>query len=777
MYTRLLFLAVSFILCNQISAQQYFTLTGQVRSVNQELVSAGDVLLMDESGATALHRTNILNGVFTFSNIAAGLYRIKIVSQGYSEKMQLIELSKDLQIELSLDFDPQVLSAVTVTGKKPAFTYRNGNIIANMESPLFSSVADPVNLLSKIPNVLLSNNGETISVVGKGQPLIYINNQLSTLNDVKSLVVADIHSIELVNNPSSGYEASGRAVLIIRTKNNGSEGVKAELNQTAAMRKYYLNRASANVSYRKKKMEWKANIQFNNLKTWEGNTFDFRIPSRGIFSGYNVTAVTTRSPQIIAGAGMFYQFNEQDYLSINANGRSATEKFPIYTDSYLKSSNSDERVSTSNFNRQPERYLTSNINFNKAFKKANANLFAGIQLTRFREDTRSDVFNRFNGNGNQLSQQRRQNTQIDVRGGRIDFEKNWKNNTKWESGVSYSIAGSEGISLINSYEPAANINTVYHYSEYNSAVYTQLSGSRKKISWSAGIRMEDTGVDGQFSENAAEANIKKNNTNLFPKVSLTYAPDSSSTLTIRYNKNINRPNYSNANQTVVYINPYFEWSNNINLDPSLFQEIAATFQFRKYNMNAGYYENRGAVNSNFLFDEQRGVLRRTEINFDKEWGVFFSGTWPFKYKSWSSTNVANFIYNVISDPSAVSVRARPFLYFNTTNEISLPNNFIVTASGWAVTKSYQGVFERNALFAVDTSITKKMGNFSCTFRIDDVFASVNAREKFTVNDVAADGLFYDNGRELSLSLRYSFGKLKKSAFRNREVDDNNKRVR
>ncbi len=49
---------------------------------------------------------------------------------------------------------------------------------------------------------------------------------------------------------------------------------------------------------------------------------------------YSVTAVTTR-PQFIGEAGIFYQFNEEDYFSINANLRSQNERFPIYTDSYL----------------------------------------------------------------------------------------------------------------------------------------------------------------------------------------------------------------------------------------------------------------------------------------------------------------------------------------------------------------------------------------------------------------------------------------------------------
>jgi hypothetical protein len=206
---------------------------------------------------------------------------------------------------------------------------------------------------------------------------------------------------------------------------------------------------------------------------------------------------------------------------------------------------------------------------------------------------------------------------------------------------------------------------------------------------------------------------------LFPKASINYSPDSLRSYALRYNKNINRPSFSNANQTVVYINPYFEWANNIDLMPSLYQEIAATLQYRKFGFDAGVYINKGSVNSNFVYDIGRGVLRRTDLNYEKESGLFFNTTIPFKIKRWSSTNTINFIYNVITDPVAITGKSRPFLYLNSSNEFSLPRNFVLTATGWAVTKSYQGVFERNALFAIDTSLTKKLGKFTCTLRVDD----------------------------------------------------------
>jgi hypothetical protein len=272
--------------------------------------------------------------------------------------------------------------------------------------------------------------------------------------------------------------------------------------------------------------------------------------------------------------------------------------------------------------------------------------------------------------------------------------------------------------------------------------------------------------------------FKRNSTQLFPKASISIPVDSSKTISFNYARTIYRPNYTNANQASVYINPYFEWANNINLGPSATQEITSKFQLKDYSLAVTLYQARGAIYSNFDYDDQLTRLRRTDINYDMESGVYTSLTVPFRYKIWSSTNVLNLIRTTIKDDSAVTGKTRPFMYFNSTNEFRLPKNFVFTLSGWVVSKSYQGAYERNSLYAIDTALTKTLfKNLACTIRYSDMFGTMNSDEKFAINDVAANGRFYDNVREFSVGLKYSFGKLKNSIYKNRDVDENTNRVR
>jgi hypothetical protein len=127
--------------------------------------------------------------------------------------------------------------------------------------------------------------------------------------------------------------------------------------------------------------------------------------------------------------------------------------------------------------------------------------------------------------------------------------------------------------------------------------YTQLSGKHKKVNYSAGVRMESTNVKSNYTDNSSSSAVNKRSTQFFPKASVTLPVDSSKTLTLRYSKTITRPDYSNANQTAVYINPYFEWANNININPYINQEVSVTFQYKDYSLALSVYQAKGPVYS------------------------------------------------------------------------------------------------------------------------------------------------------------------------------------
>lgn len=756
--------------------QDICTLSGKVLDMQSQPLNSGDIFILKESDSSVLKKASILKGSFAFEPLIKGEYLLKITAAGFKDKFQLLVLDETKSVIISMEHSTAVLQEVTVTGAKRTFVNRNGNTLVNVDNSPLASVPDAVSLLSKLPAVQVSADGESISVVGKGTPLIYIDNQKMSIEDLKSLPVADIKTIELINDPSAKYEADGRTVILITRKPVRKEGWKAEFGETAAYRKYYLNRSMANVSMRKKKLELKGNFQYNQLKTWEGNAFDFQITGQGIESKYSVTAVTTR-PQFIGEAGAFYQINDGDYISFSADARTQNTSFPIYTSSSLRDATHEESVLTSTYNRVPNLYYTSRLNYNNKLK--NGNLFAGVQQTSYSSNMKTGIFNNYNNTSQELSQDRVQKTGIHVQAARVDWERSLAGNVMLEMGAAATHAASNGFTDLVSYNSASTTHAVFHYDEKNYASYGQLSGKFSKVGYLAGLRIEDTHVVSDYDDQVTPTSIRKTSTRLFPKAHLTIPLDSTDNIAVKYAKTVVRPDYSNANQTAVYINPYFEWTNNINLGPSVTDEVGATYQHKELSVAITLYSIKGPAYDSFDFNEAESILTRTEINYDQETGAQLSLTIPFKYKIWSSTNTLSGILNSVKDSVAVMGKSMPFAYFHSSNEFRLPANYTFTVSGWAVSKSHRGVYEGPALFAVDTSLTKTFfKNLSCSVRFNNMFRSLNNNyQRFAINDVVADGVFSDNTREFAVALKYSIGKLKESRFQNKDIDDSGNRVR
>ncbi|WP_244511836.1 TonB-dependent receptor [Flavobacterium anhuiense] len=314
------------------------------------------------------------------------------------------------------------LDEIVINKEKKTFTNSNGNIKVDVANSVYNSIPNPVDLLSKLPNVLVSSDRENISVVGKGTPLIYIDNQRVGINELNALSVNDIKTIEIIQNPSSKYEAEGRAVILINRKLSRKEGFKTDISETASFKKNFNNYLGFNSSFKKNKLEWKANFNYNRLNPWENHSIAYQIPQASIISDYDVSATTYRN-QYVFGAGIFYKINEEDYLSINVNGKRQSDTFDINTFTFNQTQDEINNVFTFSDNASDKNFINSVVNYSKKIKAIDTKLFTGFQVSNFNQHLWSLVQNSFNENALELSQNRDQKFNVDVFSGRIDLEK------------------------------------------------------------------------------------------------------------------------------------------------------------------------------------------------------------------------------------------------------------------------------------------------------------------------------------------------------------------
>ena len=668
----------------------------------------------------------------------------------------------------------QQIEEIVVEGKTKTFLYKNGNIKVDIANSIFKVIPTTLDLLSKLPKIQISPNQETISLIGKGNPLLYIDNQRVELNDFLALSVDDIKTVEIINNPSAKYEAEGRAVILITRKLSKKEGFQTVISETASFKKKYNNYAGINSSLKLEKTEFKANFNYNALSPWESNGNNYEIPSNAIVSNYRVVGQTKRNNYVF-NVGIFHAINEEDSFSFSVNGNLKNDDFDLKTKTVNSLNGEEINLNTLGIAKGDRNFINSFLNYNKKINETSS-LFTGFQYSNFNSNSLNTTSNNYDEIGFQRYQFLDQDFNVDIFSGRIDFEKKFKNEMKWEVGILYSSAIANSELILENFELSTNLESKYNLKEKNASVYSQLSGTLKKVSWMFGLRIENTNIKGKFTDESG-LSVDKNYTNYFPKAQIEIPIDSTKTVTFYYAKNISRPNYSETSFGQTYINPYFAFSSNINLNPAISDEISVNFQYIDKSVKLIYYNNKNVMNYGFQYNEAENLLNFRPENFDRETGYTLEFTLPFSHEIWTSSNVFSFILNKIEDKYAVLGDSKPYLYYYTNHQFKLKNDWTISVTGWGLSNRSEGVFQRNAFFNLDSALSKTYKNFSCTLSYNNIFKNITYKENFNVNNVNSRAIFFVDNYEFSVALKYTFGKLKESIFQEKEVNENSGRIK
>ena len=668
----------------------------------------------------------------------------------------------------------QQMEEIVVEGKIKTFSYKNGNVKMDVANSFLKSIPNTLDLLSKLPKVQISPDKTAISVIGKGNPLLYLDNQRIEMNDLLALSVDDIKSIEIINNPSSKYEAEGRAVILITRKMNRKEGFQTVISETVSFKKRFNNYAGINSTLKLKKTEFKANFNYNALNVWESNGNNYEIPSNNIVSNYRVVGLTSRDNYVFGG-GIYHTVNENDSFSFSINGNLKKDDFDLKTKTNNLANGEQTSLSTLGIANGDRNFINSFLNYNKKINESSS-FFGGLQYSNYNTGSIINSSNDYNETNFQPFQKMNQDFKVDVFSGRIDFEKKFANEMKWELGGIYSSANANSNLQLQNFEENTNSDSKYNLNEKNASAYTQLSGTIKKVSWLLGLRVENTNIKGKYADESS-ASVAKNYTNFFPKAQIEIPIDSTKTLTFNYAKNISRPNYSETSHGQTYINPYFIFSSNVNLNPSTSDEISANFQYKDKSVKLVYYNNKNAMNYGFQYNEAENILIYRPENFDKETGYNLEFSLPFSQQFWTSSNTLSFILNKIEDKSAVIGTSKPYLYYYSNQTFNLKKDWTISLIGWGLSTRNEGVFQRNAIFNLDGAISKTYKNLSCTLSYNNIFKNNIYNENFEVNNVNSRAIFIVDNYEFSIALKYTFGKLKESIFKEKEINENLNRIK
>ena len=757
-----------------IFAQQNFRITGNLVDNQQKAISDAEIDLYNSQNQI-LKSTISTNGAFEFLNLSPENYYLKIIKGKSVQKEQIFQLSKDRMFTIIFNEKIKDIDEVLIEGKKTPFQVQKGNISIEIANSELRKLATPLDLLSKLPFVVIDANGEGLSLVGKGIPLLYIDNQKVAFSTLTAVSVDDIKSVEIIRNPSAKYEAEGNAIIKVILKRSKKEGSQLNITETATFKKRFENYFSANYQQKKNKTEWKINAAYNQIEHWESNGFVYSVPSKNINSDYIIKSITNR-PQTIFGTNLYQELNDDgDYLTLNVNGNFRPDKGDNTTVTNYEEDGKRSNILTLNHQDRQRATINSILNYNKKIKSLDANVFAGVQYTRESNNVDYNFFNNVDNAGFVFNQFRKQRYSVNAYSGRLDIEKKFKNDYELDFGGSFIKAEATTNNLTNYASTKLSEYFKYNFNEENWASYAEFSREKEKLSFKAGLRLENTFTNG-FDQILNRTTIHRNYLDWFPKAEISYKQSKDYVYTLNFGRNISRPSYGDLSSGGLYSSPYVEYDGNPNLLPSYTNTISASVNLKKWALNASYFETKNPTGFSLVYAEDRNISKFTTLNFKKEIGANLGVDVPFTYKFLTSQNSLSLNYSKTEDPLGVNKKTTPYLYFYTNNTLKLGKGFIFLLDGYWLTKRTQGIYEYNEMVVLNLGLTKSISNFDFTLRYNDVFKQSDFIQSLSYGKIITKGTFYGNTPVFSIGIKYNFGKVSNSNYKEKQVNETVDRI-
>ena len=737
-------------------------LTGTIIDENRQPVPYANVYLLHPSDSTVIGG-GVSNeaGVFVIPyEQSPVLARISYV--GYKTVYKLCDQSEVGTIRMQLD--NYTLNGVVVQGERPKVVLQGNSLMMNVEGTVMSRLGTAEDVLSRVPTI--SKKGDGYEILGKGAPLIYLNNRkLTDLNELRNIQSDNIRSVEVVQNPGARYDATVQAVIVIRTRRAAGQGLGVELSSWSRKGRGYQNNERINLTYRTGRLELFANLFGAYNKRWSRGDFEQTIFADTLWTVSNRKQSTARNPYAEGRVGFNYQLNDSNSFG----------GFYQHVYDYVKTAydNADELTA----NGTPYDHLHNvGTRRDKNAPKHQANLYYTGKLDRFTIDFNADYTDYQNRSSNEQQELSRNYENRDVHTetqtrGRMVAEKLivslplWKGqlsigeeytNTRWRS----SFENAEGY--------IQNSNNEQH--ESNIAPFVELQQRLGRFQLQAGLRYEHVASD-YFVGCQHRSDQSRTYDDLFPSVAIS-APlpwgGAGGGLSISYAKRTNRPAYWLLSNDVVYENRLNMQRGNPYLRPVKYHNFSVMAMWKGIYLTTNFFHCVNPFMTVMESTEQDSkVNMATTRNYDHaNWLIVTLGmqrdirlgssvTWTPQYnvtmmKQWLTTT-----FN-----SQDKHLGQPMLSLQLGNIVALPHDWLLQADFSMHTHGYTGsnfkIESTNPMLSLSVSKDFFQRRLNIKLTGNDLFNQGKSRGTFYFDRMIFRKTEDNDTRCVSLSLRYRF---------------------
>ena len=784
------------ILFSFITQAQNGKITGSVKDASMKSIHSATVsLLKSRDSSVAKFVATGKDGQYEFLDIADGKYFVSVSNVGYakvvSAPFEISSSNATINVPvLVISEQAKDLGGVTVTAKKPFIEARPDKTIVNVDASPTSAGATVLELLEKSPGITVDNDGN-ISLRGKAGVIIMIDGKPTYLsstdlaNLLKNMPASQLEQIEIMTNPSAKYDASGNSGIInIKTKKgkasgfNGSvmAGITTSFFKTGdALYVIPKSQNSINFNYRKNKFNLFGNYN-PNFYNGRGNLNIERkfFDDNGDLAGYSDVATKFKfgNNNHTLKLGVDFFADKKNTFGAVASGFMFKGHPTPVTINTLSDANHEETSSmvSNTENRIDFNNFSGNFNYRHVFDTTGTELTVDLDYIGYRNTSNMLLTTEFYDEMHQQSSdplllKGHLPSDINIYSIKSDYTHPFKGG-RLEAGIKSSYVKTDNIVdyqrlYADQWVPDSRSNH-FIYDENINAAYVTLNKQIKKWSLQGGLRVENTIAKGYQVTN--DSTFKRNFTDLFPNVYITYTINDKNSLTLSYGRRITRPNYQDLNPFTYFLdslsyrqgNPYLlpQFTNNVELSHTFKGKIITTLN---------YNNTTDVISQIFKQNSQTKIVYFTSDNVAKFINMGISITAPVTIAKWWNTNFFTNIYNNhykgIYNTQPLDMSYTSFMV-NITNTFTIKQGFSLELSGFYRGKGVDQLTINQPIYQISIGGQKNIFKNKATVRLNirDPFAWQEYRGVTEYGNIYAKIHSKFDVRQVTANFTYRFGK-------------------
>ena len=776
---------------------QGYQISGTVFNAEKEPLSFVNVLLFEENNETPLKGTTTgADGSFLFEEVDKGGYVLEFTMIGFQKKQLSIQVSSENNLgNIILLQEEESLDEITVKAKRPFIQRANGKLIFTVENSSLST-GSAYELLSKTPGVIVLGPSTQI----KNRPTtVYFNGRRIYLSSseinsfLKNLDAASIKSVEVITNPGPEFDAESGTVLNIITSKAINPGYKGSLSgnyRQAVFAKYQIGTShffknnwlnlygSYSYSPRKENKDQDTYIRFTRLDPSETSAIwesDFNRITRSYAHQANMVADI--------------DFDENNSLNVTASLLSSPDKEfnnQQFTSIFGPNRELDSTFATRSLVLNDTRNISAAAEYKAHFREKGPSLTVGGGYINYNSDQSQTLKSDYELPDGTFLNSIQFNTlsfqDTDILTAYADF------NTPVITGdlvvgVKYSdIDTRSGLDFFDVLNGAPEFNgglsDIFEYRESIFAAYFNFDKSWENWRFSAGLRGENTDVNGD------SASLGLVNTQsyfkLFPSASLRHNWTEQHSMELSYARKIQRPRYQSLNPFRYFVNENNFNVGNPNLVPAIDDKLTLSYSYKNSLFIEAYYQSidnsleilNFQDNENFTIRQlDANILNFKQYSFDVIYSSSFTERW-FASLITSTYYLENEFLALESEQtsytnSTMGFFGQAYSQYSFDKEGSLLSELTVRY----ISNLISGSLDYNNIFNTSFSIRKTFWNKSAqvSIGVDDIFNTNNV--KVVSRYFNQDNSYFarPESRMFWVGFRYNFG--------NYALKDNNRNLK